>query len=683
MRGSPGETLLGRRLAAVLTAPAHLLAVAATVAASSCARPVGVDDLVERDGVFFARGGARPFTGTAQAAHPGGGVREVAGFRDGRRDGVRRVWMADGTLVEETRWTQGALDGPAAWFHANGRPRERAGFRRGVQVGWARSWYEDGRDASLRHFVDGELDGVWTEWYPDGALRLQAAYRGGARHGEARSWHPDGTPYVRCAYVDDAADGECREWWPGGAPRWRATFAGGVHEGAFATFFAAGAPFVAGSARGGVAEGPWERRHRNGAPALRGLLTDGLPDGVWREWDDGGRLLEEGEYARGALRRLRRWFGDGSLRFAATRGADGGWTWEEWSAGGTPLRERDTPLLRGLYPFLFAGRDGAGAVVTGLTEAQRRTLASQREVSDYPLVTMRYEDGYGLAALLAAGVPGRRARLPGPPAALLPGGAQCSTFVARTASGEQLFAYNHDHKDHPTLVLYTAPPGGYRSVAVVQVHTLLDPEGIVAVARWRDDTLYLRAPFYPLVGMNERGVAVSGMSADGMTDVPDPRRPRLAYSHLLRLVLDHAGTVSEAVELIGRYAWEHAGGDHLMVADAAGEAAIVEFLGDRVAAFRDPRGWQVATNTSVAGRSPELLRAACGRYDATWRTLAANAGTTSPEQAMALLARIAMDGTLVTASSSVFNLSTRELHLVVGRRWSEVHRFALLRESRR
>ena len=168
---------------------------------------------------------------------------------------------------------------------------------------------------------------------------------------------------------------------------------------------------------------------------------------------------------------------------------------------------------------------------------------------------------------------------------------------------------------------------------------------------------------YPLATMRyERGVAgalrdVGGRHGGGSRD---PRRPLLAYSHLLRLVLDHAGTVAEAVESIGRYAWEHAGGDHLMVADASGDAAIVEFLGNRVAAVGAGRGWQVATNTSVTGRSPEQLRAGVLAATTPRGTLAATAGTTSPEQAMAPLARIAMDGTLVTASSSVFNLSTRE-----------------------
>jgi len=180
-----------------------------------------------------------------------------------------------------------------------------------------------------------------------------------------------------------------------------------------------------------------------------------------------------------------------------------------------------------------------------------------------------------------------------------------------------------------------------------------------------------------MVGMNERGVAVSGMSADGMTAIPDPRRPLLGYPHLLRVVLDHAATVGEAVELIGRYTWSHAGGGHLMLADASGASAVVEFLGDRVAVVRGAAGWQVATNTGLSGRTIAELRAACGRFDRAWTRLTAAAGVVSAGEAMALLAEIAMDGTLVTASSSVLDLTSRELHLVVGRRWDEVHRFAL------
>jgi hypothetical protein len=38
-----------------------------------------------------------------------------------------------------------------------------------------------------------------------------------------------------------------------------------------------------------------------------------------------------------------------------------------------------------------------------------------------------------------------------------------------------------------------------------------------------------------------------------------------------------------------------------------------------------------------------------------------------------------MDGTLVTASSIVFDLTAQELHLVVGRRYGGVRRFPLTR----
>jgi hypothetical protein len=46
------------------------------------------------------------------------------------------------------------------------------------------------------------------------------------------------------------------------------------------------------------------------------------------------------------------------------------------------------------------------------------------------------------------------------------------------------------------------------------------------------------------------------------------RYPLVGYGRLLRLVLDHAASVDEAVELIGRYGWLHASGGHVMVAEA-------------------------------------------------------------------------------------------------------------------
>ena len=419
--------------------------------------------------------------------------------------------------------------------------------------------------------------------------------------------------------------------------------------------------------------------HDSGGLRISGAFRAGRLDGVWTERDRRGRLVEEGVYEGGRLVRTRRWYGDGTPRLEAERSGCA-WSFTAYRPDGTEVTDRDTPLLRGLYPFLFASDEPAPE--GGLDPARAAALASVRRVSDAPLDVMDDASDPRFVELLARSAGTGGLGLPELPVVVSVEEPLCTTFVTRNGRGEVLFAYNPDHTDQPTLLLRSSPPGGWRSISIVQTPGLSDDEGNPELRRFRGEASLLRAAYGPIVGMNEKGVAVSGMSADGMEAVADPRRPVLGYGHLLRLVLDHAASVEEAVELIERVSWARARRNHLMVADASGETAIVEFHGDLTLAFRSRGAWRVATNTSVRGRREVELRLLCPRFALASNALAARDGAFSAGEALRLLSALRMEGDLVTASSSVWNLTSREVRLVVARRYGEVHAFGFGPASR-
>ena len=75
----------------------------------------------------------------------------------------------------------------------------------------------------------------------------------------------------------------------------------------------------------------------------------------------------------------------------------------------------------------------------------------------------------------------------------------------------------------------------------------------------------------------------------------------------MRLVLDQAATVGEAVAIFRRTAIDFSGGPplHYMVADASGDSAVVEYVDGRVRVIpRGERPFQAMTNFVLTGDAP-------------------------------------------------------------------------------
>ena len=133
--------------------------------------------------------------------------------------------------------------------------------------------------------------------------------------------------------------------------------------------------------------------------------------------------------------------------------------------------------------------------------------------------------------------------------------------------------------------------------------------------------LTLAAPYVPLDGVNDAGVACGifmsyqgegkGTPTDTQTDKPD-----LTSTTLLRLILDYADSVEDAVALAQQYDLHDSASScfHYMVADSTGRSAILEWVGadadhdtdgsqrqlnvlwNDTDALSDSSDWQVVTN---------------------------------------------------------------------------------------
>jgi len=101
-----------------------------------------------------------------------------------------------------------------------------------------------------------------------------------------------------------------------------------------------------------------------------------------------------------------------------------------------------------------------------------------------------------------------------------------------------------------------------------------------------DEVKTLAALYAPLDGMNAAGLAVSvNMIQDSAAIEQDTDKPDITTTTAIRLLLDKAGSVNEALELLGQYDLHGSMGMmiHFAIADSTGRSVAVEYVaGERI-----------------------------------------------------------------------------------------------------
>ena len=172
----------------------------------------------------------------------------------------------------------------------------------------------------------------------------------------------------------------------------------------------------------------------------------------------------------------------------------------------------------------------------------------------------------------------------------------CSMLSAKI--GEDVFTGRNFDDDHekPQFVEFSNMEDGYRVMAnacYIPFHWVMD-------------------------GVNEKGLF---MGTANLVDPPKyywtdpyPEVPAICEHHLFRVALETCATVDDVIALYRSVRpWSHAT-DHLLVADALGNSAVIEFDLNRQAVFFPAEGaYQIMTNSAYQ-EGMEYLLAHCRRF---------------------------------------------------------------------
>ncbi|MBM6908242.1 C45 family autoproteolytic acyltransferase/hydolase [Collinsella intestinalis] len=357
-------------------------------------------------------------------------------------------------------------------------------------------------------------------------------------------------------------------------------------------------------------------------------------------------------------------------------------------------------VVLGVVGVLVALVIVAAVAVFALFGHELATLGSIEKVNDYPLYTMTYDGDYGIDEFIAQGGASNDGELiqfvvnrimKGLPITIDLPDLACSTFNATTPEGDALFGRNFDLSFSPGMLVRTDPADGYASVSMVNLGFLgygedKLPEDLVS------SLTTLAAPYAPLDGMNEAGLAVGVLLID--TDPTDQQTDKvdITTTTAIRMMLDSCATVDEAVALLEQYDMHSSANScyHFQIADASGASVVVEYIGNEMSVLEPG---DATTMGALSGAAGVTYQAATNflltpgeydfghgqdRYERLMSTLSAASGVLAEDEAMDLLAAVAQEPHLnsrgeesATQWSVVYNLDDLTASVVMGGAYDE------------
>lgn len=165
----------------------------------------------------------------------------------------------------------------------------------------------------------------------------------------------------------------------------------------------------------------------------------------------------------------------------------------------------------------------------------------------------------------------------------------CSTLAVKDDNGNFLFGRNFDWNTCHAMILQNVPEHGYASISTVNMD-FIKVSGI-SLSSLPDEIQALAGLYAPLDGVNEMGFAVSvNMIQDSDTIEQDTDRPDITTTTAVRLLLDQAASVEEAVDLLNSYDLHASFGYmvHFAIADREGGSVAVEYVNNEMVVTETP-----------------------------------------------------------------------------------------------
>ena len=136
-----------------------------------------MDDLVERDGLYYKKFTDVPFTG--EVTGPTSSFLEFGSLK-----GLFLQYWENGQLGQKSSFKNGKREGPFVHYYDNGKILRKGTYKAGERVGPYLRYHENGQLAEKGTYKNGKREGPWVDYGEDGEKTVGRLFSGTYVDGE-------------------------------------------------------------------------------------------------------------------------------------------------------------------------------------------------------------------------------------------------------------------------------------------------------------------------------------------------------------------------------------------------------------------------------------------------------------------------------------------------------------------
>ena len=159
----------------------HLLVMAFAILTIGCGEKksdgVNLDELEDREGVFYLKNSNSPYTGKCFEFHENGQKETEMTFKGGKMDGPAVWWYENGQKKSEENYKDGKPDGLLVYWYENGQKQTEINYKDGKPHGIGFNWYENGQKEAEGNHKDGKMDGLLVAWHENGQKQMELTFK--------------------------------------------------------------------------------------------------------------------------------------------------------------------------------------------------------------------------------------------------------------------------------------------------------------------------------------------------------------------------------------------------------------------------------------------------------------------------------------------------------------------------
>jgi antitoxin component YwqK of YwqJK toxin-antitoxin module len=267
--------------------------------------------------------------------YPDGKLKMEIPFVNGQEQGLAKEYSTDGNIITLIEYKRGFVidrlkinrrdhnnlkQGRWYTFYGNGNIHMEGNYQDDLKEGYFKEYAENGDLISVDKYVKDvkqaeaqeirKLD-IKNEYYPDGKIKASGTYRNETPEGIYREYNTMGQIIRSLVYdmgtiigegivkEDGSRDGHWKDLYPDGKIKAEGDYKDGKQVGEWKFYYPGGKLEQDGKfTSSGKFQGTWKWYYESEQLLREEEYDNGLKDGMHTEYDENGKIVEEGEYIK-------------------------------------------------------------------------------------------------------------------------------------------------------------------------------------------------------------------------------------------------------------------------------------------------------------------------------------------------------------------------------------------------